>query len=82
MDGFNLNVVKFFLKKNVNLHLKDGSVIVNVKLAEIQRDKMRDEVFIRCIPYGKVNMLKIPLRSIAWAKLIDLNVIETREPNS
>lgn len=79
LNGFNLNVAKSFLGKNVNLHLKDGSVIVNVQLAEIQRDEMRKEVFVRCISYGKGNMLQIPLISIAWAKLIDLNLVEMRE---
>ncbi|MEM3728852.1 MAG: hypothetical protein QXF75_06640 [Candidatus Bathyarchaeia archaeon] len=79
MNGFNLNVAKSFLGKNVNLHLKDGSVIVNVQLAEIQRDEMRNEVFVRCRSYGKGNTLQIPLRSIAWAKLVDLNIVEIRE---
>ncbi|MEM3565733.1 MAG: hypothetical protein QXK18_02530 [Candidatus Bathyarchaeia archaeon] len=79
MNGFNLNVAKSFLGKNVNLHLKDGSVIVNVQLAGIQRDEMRKEVLIRCVSYGKGNMLQIPLRNIAWAKLVDLNIVEVRE---
>lgn len=79
MDSFNLNVARSFLGRNVNLHLRDGSVIVNVQLAEIQRDKMRKEVFIRCVPYGKGKMLQIPLRKIAWAKLVDLNVVEIGE---
>ena len=30
MERFGLNTAKSFLGKNVNLHLKDGSVIVNV----------------------------------------------------
>ncbi|MEM0007697.1 MAG: hypothetical protein QXR89_05470 [Candidatus Bathyarchaeia archaeon] len=79
MNGFNLNVAKSFLGKHVNLHLKDGSVIVNVQLAAIQRDEMRNEVFVRCISYGKGNTLRIPLRSIAWAKLVDLNIVEMKE---
>lgn len=79
MNGFNLNVAKSFLGKNVNLHLKDGSVIVNVQLAEIKKDEMRKEVFLRCISYGKGNTLRIPLRNIAWAKLVDLDIVEMRE---
>lgn len=79
MNGFNLNVAKSFLGKHVNLHLKDGSVIVNVQLAAIQRDEMRNEVFVRCTSYGKGNTLQIPLRSIAWAKLVDLNIVEMKE---
>jgi hypothetical protein len=83
MNGFNLNVAKSFLGKNVNLHLKDGSVIVNVQLAAIKRDEMQGEVFVSCISYGKGNMLKIPLRSIAWVKLVDLNIIgKIREPKN
>jgi hypothetical protein len=78
MEGFNLNVAKSFLGKNVNLHLKDGSVIVNVQLAEIQRDPLKGEVFVKCVSYRNRNALKIPLRSIAWAKLLDLNLIEVR----
>jgi hypothetical protein len=78
MEGFNLNVAKSFLGKNVNLHLKDGSVIVNVQLAEIQRDPLKGEVFVKCVPYRNRNALKIPLRSIAWAKLLDLNLIEVK----
>ncbi|MEM3770300.1 MAG: hypothetical protein QXZ51_03560 [Candidatus Bathyarchaeia archaeon] len=79
MNGFNLNVAKSFLGKNVNLHLKDGSVIVNVQLTGIQRDEMRKEVFVRCASYRKGKMLQIPLRSIAWAKLVDLNIVEMRD---
>ncbi len=76
MNSFNLNVAKSFLGKNVNLHLKDGSVIVNVQLAEIKRDEMRKEVFVNCVSYGKDNTLQIPLRNIVWAKLVDLNIFE------
>jgi hypothetical protein len=78
MEGFTLNVAKSFLGKNVNLHLKDGSVIVNVQLAEIQKDPLKGEVLVKCIPYGNRSAIKIPLRNIAWAKLLDLNLIEAR----
>lgn len=70
-----MNVAKSFIGKNVNLHLKDGSVIVNVRVAEIRRDTLKGEVFIKCIPHGKAGTLQIPLRSIAWVKLLDLNLI-------
>ncbi|MEM3703644.1 MAG: hypothetical protein QXX79_04415 [Candidatus Bathyarchaeia archaeon] len=82
MEGFSLNVAKSFLRKNVNLHLKDGSVIVNVQVAEIQKDALKGEIFVKCIPYGKVGTLQIPLRNIAWAKLLDLNLIEARSRQS
>ncbi|MEM0058006.1 MAG: hypothetical protein QXG58_04040 [Candidatus Bathyarchaeia archaeon] len=76
MEGLTLNVAKSFLGKNVNLHLKDGSVIVNVRVDEIRRDALKGEVFVKCIPYGKAAALQIPLRNIAWVKLLNLNLIE------
>ncbi len=75
LGKFSINTAKSLLGKNVNLHLKDGSVIVNVLLAEIQKDEFRRKAFIRCVPYGRKNTLRIPLRSIAWAKLLNLNMI-------
>ena len=77
-----MNVAKSFLGKNVNLHLKDGSVIVNVQLVEIKRDEVRKEVFVNRVSYGKGNTLQIPLRNIAWAKLVDLNIFELRKPKN
>ncbi|MGQ9538944.1 MAG: hypothetical protein ACUVTE_05105 [Candidatus Bathycorpusculaceae bacterium] len=75
--SFTLNMAKAFLGKNVNLHLKDGSVIVNVQLSEIQRDPLKKQVLVKCIPYGNSrNALKIPLRNIAWAKLLNLSLIK------
>lgn len=75
MEKFSVNTAKSFLGKNVNLHLKDGSVIINVFLKEIQKDDLRGENFIRYTPYGRRNKFKIPLRSIAWAELLNLSLM-------
>jgi hypothetical protein len=72
-----LNVAKSFVGKNVNLHLKDGSVIINVQLAEIKKDELSRETFAKCVPYGSRNTLKIPLKSVAWAELLNLNLLMT-----
>jgi len=77
MDKFGLNTAKSFLGKNVNLHLKDGSVIINVQLAEIRRDEFRREAFITCVPYGNRGKFTVSLRSIAWAELLNLNLFLT-----
>lgn len=74
MDRFSLNTAKSFLGKNVNLHMKDGSVIINVQLAEIQRDEFRRQAIVTCVAYGNRNRLQIPLKSIAWAELLNLNL--------
>ncbi len=75
MERFSLNTARSFLGKNVNLHLKDGSVIINVFLEEIQKDDLRKQNFAKCVPYGRRNALRVPLRNIAWAELLNLNII-------
>jgi len=77
MESFCMNVAKSFLGKNVNLHLKDGSVIINVQLAEIQKDEFSRESFVKCVPYGNRNTLRIPLKSVAWAEMLNLNFLVT-----
>ncbi len=76
MERFSMNTAKSFLGKNVNLHLRDGSVIINVQLSELLKDEFRRETFVRCVPYGKENEFKVPLRSIVWAEQLNLNLIQ------
>ena len=76
MERFSTNTAKSLLGRNVNLHLKDGSVIVNVLLAEIQKDEFKRKTFVKCIPYRRKNTLRILLKNIAWAELLNLNLIE------
>lgn len=75
MDRFCVNTARSFLGKNVNLHLKDGSVIINVLLSEIHRDEYERNIFVKCVPYGNRNTLRVPLKSVAWAELLNLNLI-------
>lgn len=77
MERFSVNTAKSFLGKNVNLHLKDGSVIVNVLLSEIQRDEYERKAFVECVPYGNRNSFRVPLKSVAWAELLNLHLILT-----
>ena len=77
MERFGVNTARSFLGRNVNLHLKDGSVIVNVQLAEIKKDEFRRQSFVTCAPYGNKDTFKIPLKNIAWAELLNLNLILT-----
>jgi hypothetical protein len=81
MEKFSMNTAKSFLGKNVNLHLKDGSVIINVQLSELQKDEFRRETFVKCVPYGKGNEFRIPLKSIAWAEQLNLNLILVNDEN-
>jgi hypothetical protein len=77
MERFSMNTAKSFLGKNVNLHLKDGSVIINVLLSEIQRDEYERKAFVECVPFGNRNSFRVPLKSVAWAELLNLNLILT-----
>lgn len=75
MESFGLNTARSFLGKNVNLHLKDGSVIVNVHLSQILKDDFRRQTSVQYISCGKKGPKKIPLRSIAWAEMLNPNFI-------
>jgi hypothetical protein len=77
MERFNVNTAKSFLGKNVNLHLKDGSVIVNVLLSDIERDEYARHASVQCVPYGRKSAFKIPLKNVAWAELLNLSLIMT-----
>jgi hypothetical protein len=77
MEGFSVNTARSFLGRNVNLHLKDGSVIVNVQVSGIMRDEFRRENIVTCVPYGNRRALRVPLKNIAWAELLNLNLILT-----
>jgi len=81
MEKFSINTARSFLGKNVNLHLKDGSVIINVQLSELQKDEFRKETFVKCVPYKKENEFRIPLKNIAWAEQLNLNLILTSNKN-
>ena len=77
VENFSLNSAKSFLGRNVNLHLKDGSVIVNVHLAAIRRNEFGKGSVVEYVPYGNRKMMSIPLKNIAWAELLNLNLIQT-----
>jgi len=75
METFCVNTAKSYLGRNVNLHLKDGSVIVNVLLTEIQKGEFRTHAFVECIPFRSKNTFKVPLKNVAWAELLNLTLI-------
>jgi hypothetical protein len=71
MESFGLNSARSFLGKTVNLHLKDGSVIVNVQLGDILKDELKKQRFVTYVAFGEKGKFKVPLRSIAWAELLN-----------
>lgn len=76
MENFSLNSAKSFLGKNVNLHLKDGSVIINVQLTNIRKgSKLGRGNLVEYVPYGNCKLTCIPMRNVAWAELLNLNLM-------
>ena len=75
MESFGLNTAKSFLGKNVNLHLKDGSVIINVQLTQILKDDFKRQISVECVSRGNKDAGKILLRNIAWAEMLNPNLI-------
>ena len=77
MENFGLNSAKSFLGKNVNLHLKDGAVIINVQLTGIRKGDFGKGNLVEYVPYRNRKIVRIPLRNIAWAELLNLSLIQT-----
>ena len=75
LENFCVNSAKSFLGKNVNLHLKDGSVIVNVQLTGLYKAAGKNN---NQIEYSrpKVNRsIRVPLRNVAWAELLNASLM-------
>jgi hypothetical protein len=75
MESFSLNSAKSFLGRNVNLHLKDGSVIVNVYLRHIRKGNFGKGNLIEYTPYRNRKATVIPLRNVAWAELLNISLM-------
>jgi len=77
MENFGLNSAKSFVGKNVNLHLKDGSVIINVQVTRIRKGEFGKGNFVEYVPYRNRRIGQVSLRNIAWAELLNLNLMQT-----
>ncbi len=77
MEQFSITSAKSYIGKNVNLHLKDGAVIVNVQLTAIQKAESGKNNLLEYIPYGNNRSMRIPLRNIAWAEMLNPNFLAT-----
>lgn len=74
MENFSVNSAKSYIGKNVNLHLKDGAVIVNVHLIGIHKGSGKNSL-IEYTPDRNSRATRIPLRNVAWAELLNLNFL-------
>jgi hypothetical protein len=74
-EYFTVNSAKSYIGKNVNLHLKDGAVIVNVQLKTIKNASLGKTKLLEYTAFGNVYRKEIPLRNIAYAKTLDKNIL-------
>jgi hypothetical protein len=75
MENFSANSARSFLGKTVNLHLKDGAVIINVQLTGIHKGSGKNKI-IEYAPYGNRRVTRMPLRNVAWAELLNPNILQ------
>ncbi|MDH5448842.1 MAG: hypothetical protein OEY24_05685 [Candidatus Bathyarchaeota archaeon] len=75
MEHFNLNVARAFVGRNVNLHLKDGSVLVNVYIADAKREKDGGKPAVHCITQPRKPPLRIFLKEIEWMEQLNPHLL-------
>jgi flavoprotein len=78
MLRFDLNWARSNIGRKVNLHLKDGSVIVNVLITNALRSSQKSSVLYYTIPLRK-KFGKVHLREIAWAERLDSHLLMTSD---
>jgi hypothetical protein len=76
MESFSANSARSFIGRNVNLHLKDGAVIINVQLTKIHRGVGKNNNLIEYSPSGNRKATRVPLRNIAWAEMLNMNLMK------
>ena len=76
MERFNLNVARAFVGRHVNLHLKDGSVLVNVYVTDARRQGDCGKPTILCIAKPKTLLMQVFLREIEWMEQLNPFVLD------
>ena len=76
MESFSLNSAKSLLGKHVNLHLKDGAVVINVQMTRVRKGLGKGN-FLEYTPYGKHKGAQIPMHCVAWAEQLSPSLFQT-----
>ncbi|MGD0449595.1 MAG: hypothetical protein ABSA79_00890 [Candidatus Bathyarchaeia archaeon] len=79
MENFSSNSAKSYIGKNVNLHLKDGAVIINVELTRIRKGAGKNSL-IEYTAARNRRAIRIPLRNVAWAEMLNRNIMQISRP--
>jgi hypothetical protein len=73
MGRFDLSSARSVVGHNVNLHLKDGSVIINVLITDVERKNHGKRATVYYTTPTK-RVRKVHLREIEWAERLDPHV--------
>jgi len=76
MENFSSNSARSFNGRNVNLHLKDGAVIVNVQLTKMLKGVGKNNNLIEYSSPGIRKTICVPLKNIAWAEMLNSNLMK------
>jgi hypothetical protein len=68
---FNMNMARALVGKNVNVHLKDGSVILNVKIVASESGRDDGGPNIRYKVIKQRRLLRIWLKEVAWTEQLN-----------
>ncbi len=71
MERFNLNAARAFVGRYVNLHLKDGSVFINVFVADAKREEESGKPAVLCVVQPEKLRLRFLLREITWVEQLN-----------
>jgi len=75
MESFSANSARSYIGRNVNLHLKDGAVIVNVQLTKLHKGAGKNSL-IEYAPQGNRKANCVLLKNVAWAEMLNTNLLK------
>jgi hypothetical protein len=77
VESFNVNSARSFIGRNVNLHLKDGAVIINVQLTKIRKGVGKNNNLIEYSLTANQKITRVQLKNVAWAEMLNINLMKS-----
>ena len=75
MERLNLNVARAFIGRHVNLHLKDGSVLINVLVADAKREEDNGKPSVFCVTRPREPPLRVLLKEVDWMEQLNPHLL-------
>jgi len=67
LERFDVNVARSYVGRNVNLHLKGGTVVINVHIIRVRGGRGKRTLHYKT-PLGED---EVPLEGVDWAQPLD-----------